>query len=171
MSWYAKLSMVCPLTSACLPVTAVAAANVVKFNHTCAAIRWNPQFLAAYPTAAAACRDVVRVNGVAFAEFRGTILQVNHDVVQVEVSDVAGIGISTIAFLTGKDGQVVIDGAGRTVSSLKRGPPRRVSDLEGSSHADRETGTRRGTHRKSRTPRPLPRSAMRRSGRPTSRSC
>jgi hypothetical protein len=71
--------------------------------------------------AAAACRKVTIVNGVEFAEFRGIIVQVNDDVIQVRVSDVMGTPISKIVFLTGKDGQVVVNPAGKAVSHLERG--------------------------------------------------
>lgn len=90
-------------------------------QHSCAAIQWNSQFLSAYPKAAAACRHVVVRNGIQFAEFEGIVSQVNHDVIQVEISDVAGIPLSTIAFLTGKDGHVVIDETGKQVNTLVRG--------------------------------------------------
>ncbi len=90
-------------------------------QHSCAAIQWNSQFLSAYPKAAAACRQVVVRNGIQFAEFEGIVSQVNHDVIQVEISDVAGIPLSTIAFLSGKDGQVVLDETGTQVNTLKRG--------------------------------------------------
>jgi hypothetical protein len=90
-------------------------------QHSCAAIQWNSQFLSAYPKAAAACRLVVVRNGIQFAEFKGIVSQVNHDVIQVEISDVAGIPLSTIAFLSGKDGQVVIDETGKQVNTLTRG--------------------------------------------------
>jgi hypothetical protein len=77
--------------------------------------------LSAYPTAAAACRQVVVRNGIEFAEFKGIVSQVNHDVIQVQISDVAGLPLSTIVFLTGKDGHVVIDETGKQVSTLVRG--------------------------------------------------
>ncbi len=90
-------------------------------DHSCATIQWNPLFVQAYPMAAAACRKVTEVNGVQFAEFQGVIEQVNNDVIQVRVSDVMGTPISRIVFLTGKDGQVVVNPAGKAVSNLERG--------------------------------------------------
>jgi len=109
------------VTSSSLIASVSAASKDDESGHSCATIRWNPVFLDAYPTAAAACRKVEVVNGIQFAEFRGTISQVNHDVVQVEISNVVGTPISTIAFLTGRDGQIVIDPKGKTISDLKRG--------------------------------------------------
>jgi hypothetical protein len=121
MSRLLNFLVVCAVTSWSLLVSGGAASKGDESGHSCASIRWNPVFLDAYPTAAAACRKVDEINGVQFAEFRGTISQVNHDVVQVEVSNVVGTPISTIAFLTGRDGQIVIDRAGKTISDLKRG--------------------------------------------------
>jgi hypothetical protein len=60
-------------------------------------------------------------DGVQYAEFDGTISHVNHDVVQVDVSDAVGMPLSTITFLTGRDGMVVIDNSGKAVGNLARG--------------------------------------------------
>ena len=71
--------------------------------------------------APAACRGVTVKSGLDFAVFKATVTQVNHDVIQVNVLDVMGTPISTIAFLMGRDGEVVVDPEGKPVSSLKRG--------------------------------------------------
>jgi hypothetical protein len=110
------MSLLCAAAAVMHPLNARAA-----LKQSCSSIEWNPQFLESYPTAPAACRGVVNRGGIEIAEFKGTVSQVDHDVVQVKVSDVMGTPISTIVFLTGRDGQVVINRWGKTVATLRSG--------------------------------------------------
>ncbi len=115
------VALMCTVTTVCLVTGERATAAPRSLARTCATIQWSPDFLKSYPTAAAACRGIAVKRGIEFAEFRGTVSQVNHDLVQVNVLDIAGMPISTIAFLMGKDGQVVIDRQGKKVNDLERG--------------------------------------------------
>jgi hypothetical protein len=115
------MAVVCTIAALWLAVGVNVAAGNPLPERTCATIQWNPEFLKSYPTAAAACRGIIDKGGIKFAEFRGTVSQVNHDVVQVQVLDVMGTPISTIAFLMGRDGQVVVDQWGGKIEDLKRG--------------------------------------------------
>ena len=90
-----------------LPVIAFAADVPLAMDtpaNSCANIQWNPAFLKEMPKAAAACREVTLKDGIKFARFNGKVSKVGHSFVQVEVSDVADIPISTIAFQTGVGG-------------------------------------------------------------------
>ena len=90
-------------------------------DHSCATIEWNPQFLQSYPTAPAACRRVVESAALEYAEFKGRVSRVDHDVVQVDVLNTAGTSISNVAFLMGQDGHVVMDRRGKTIDRLTLG--------------------------------------------------
>jgi len=98
-----------------------AAPNVDAPKESCSNIQWSPIFLKDYPTAPAACRQVIVKDGVKFATFDGKVAKVGRQFVQVAVSDVAGIAISTIAFQIGKGGRVTIDDKVEKVRDLKVG--------------------------------------------------
>jgi hypothetical protein len=90
-------------------------------KESCANIEWNSAFLKEYPTAAAACRQVIVKDGVKFATFDGKVAKVGSQFVEVAVSDVAGTAISTIAFQIGKGGRVTINDKVEKVKDLKVG--------------------------------------------------
>ena len=90
-------------------------------KESCSNIAWSPAFLKDYPTAPAACRQVIVKDGVKFATFDGKVAKVGPQFVEVAVSDVAGIAISTIAFQIGKGGRVTIDDKVEKVKDLKVG--------------------------------------------------
>jgi len=94
---------------------------VMAAKESCANIEWSPDFLKEYPQAPAACRNVVVKDGVKFATFDGKVSKVGHEFVQVEVSDVADIPISTIAFKIGVGGKVTMDSKVKKVKDLKVG--------------------------------------------------
>jgi hypothetical protein len=87
----------------------------------CDSIQWNPQFLEEFPKAAAACREVTVQDGAKFAKFNGKVSKVGSHYVQVQVSDVADIPISTIAFQTGVGGRITMADKVVKVSDLKVG--------------------------------------------------
>jgi hypothetical protein len=88
---------------------------------SCSNIEWNSMFLADFPKAAAACRNVTVKDGVKFAQFDGKVSKVGHHFVQVEVSDVADLPISTIAFEIGTGGRITMGDKVVRVSDLKVG--------------------------------------------------
>jgi hypothetical protein len=90
-------------------------------GNSCANIQWNPAFLKEMPKAAAACREVTLNDGVKFAKFNGKVSKVGNNFVQVEVSDVADIPISTIAFQIGVGGRVTLNDEVIKVADLKLG--------------------------------------------------
>jgi hypothetical protein len=87
----------------------------------CADIKWSAAFLQEYPTAPAACREVIVKDGVKFATFNGKVSKVGHEYVQVEVSDDANNPISTIAFQIGVGGKVTMNNKVEGVRDLKVG--------------------------------------------------
>ena len=90
-------------------------------SNACANIEWSPAFLREFPKAAAACREVTVKDGVKFAKFDGKVSKVGRNFVQVEVSDVADIPISTIAFQIGAGGRVTLNDKTVKVADLKLG--------------------------------------------------
>ncbi len=107
----------CPLILASVSVTAAVDAP----KESCAGIRWNPAFLQDYPKAAAACREVTVKDGVKFAKFNGKVSKVDDRWVDVEISDVMDIPISTVAFQVGVGGQVTMNDKVEKVKDLKVG--------------------------------------------------
>jgi hypothetical protein len=104
-----------------LAISAVAAPNVPAPKESCSNIQWNPAFLADNPKAPAACRDVVVKDGVKYATFDGKVTKVGHHFVQVAISDVMGIPISTIAFEIGTGGRITVGDKVETVKELTPG--------------------------------------------------
>ena len=87
----------CTVTTVCLVTGERATAAPRSLARTCATIQWSPDFLKSYPTAAAACRGIAVKRGIEFAEFRGTVSQVNHDLVQGRSPKTKPSSINTIA--------------------------------------------------------------------------
>jgi hypothetical protein len=90
-------------------------------KESCSGIQWSPDFLKEYPKAPAACREITVNNGVKYAKFNGKVSKTGSTLVQVEISDVADIPISTIAFQVGVGGRVTVDGREESVKDLKVG--------------------------------------------------
>jgi hypothetical protein len=90
-------------------------------KETCSNIDWSPAFLKNYPQAPAACRQVIVQDGVKFATFNGKVSKMDHQFVQVQVSDDADLPISTIAFQIDVGGKVTMNGKVEKVSALKVG--------------------------------------------------
>jgi hypothetical protein len=103
-----------------LPALVLAAAPQVSAPpESCSNIQWSPDFLATYPKAPAACRDVTVKDGVKYARFDGVVAKIGHNYVRVDISDVADIPISTIAFEIGVGGTVTIGDKTERVMDLK----------------------------------------------------
>jgi hypothetical protein len=111
------------LCAAAWPLAATAAVptTIDTTTNSCSTILWNPAFLADFPKAAAACREVTVKDGVKYAKFDGKVSKVGHQYVQVEVSDVAGIPISTIAFEIGTGGRITMTDKVVKVADLRTG--------------------------------------------------
>lgn len=96
-----------------------AAPQIAAPQESCSNIQWSPDFLKTYPKAPAACRDVTVKDGVKYARFDGVVAKVGHNYVQVTISDVADIPISTIAFQIGVGGTVTIGDKTERVKDLR----------------------------------------------------
>jgi hypothetical protein len=90
-------------------------------KESCSNIQWNPKFLKDYPKAPVECREVTVKDGIKYAKFNGKVSKVDHLFVQVEVSDVADIPVSTIAFQVGVGGRITLNDKEERVSDLKVG--------------------------------------------------
>jgi hypothetical protein len=55
---------------------------------SCANIKWNAAFLKDYPNAPVTCQEVTVKDGVKYAKFYGKVSKVDHQSVQVAISDV-----------------------------------------------------------------------------------
>ena len=99
--------------------TYAAAPQVAAPAETCANIQWSADFLKTYPKAPAACRDVTVNDGIKYARFEGVVAKVGDNYVQVSISDVADIPISTVAFQIGVGGTVTIGDKTERVRDLK----------------------------------------------------
>jgi hypothetical protein len=100
---------------------ASASPTVVAPKESCSNIEWSPAFLKDYPKAPVACREVTVKDGVKFAKFQGKVSKVGHHFVQVEISDVGDIPVSTIAFQIGTGGHITMADKVVTVKDLKVG--------------------------------------------------
>jgi hypothetical protein len=90
-------------------------------KETCSNIQWSPDFLKEYPKAPVACREITVKDGVKYAKFNGKVSKTGSQLVQVEISDVADIPISTIAFQVGVGGRITVEGKEERVKDLKVG--------------------------------------------------
>jgi hypothetical protein len=90
-------------------------------KETCSNIKWNPAFLEAYPKAPVTCREVTVKDGIKYAKFNGKVSKVSHQSVQVEVSDVGDIPVSTIAFEVGVGGRITMGDKTEKVKDLRVG--------------------------------------------------
>jgi hypothetical protein len=114
-----------------LALLAIAAPAVLLSGHalsaveapkeTCSKIQWNPAFLEAYPKAPITCREVTVKDGIKYAKFNGKVSKVSHRRVQVEVSDVGDIPVSTIAFEVGVGGRITMGDKTEKVKDLRVG--------------------------------------------------
>jgi hypothetical protein len=112
------------LCAAIVPAMALAATPPTTLDTTtnpCSTITWNPAFLADFPKAPAACREITVKDGVKFAKFDGTVTKVGTQFVQVAVSDVANLPISTIAFQIGTGGRITMGDKVIKVADLQAG--------------------------------------------------
>jgi hypothetical protein len=90
-------------------------------KESCANIKWNPAFLKDYPKAPVTCQEVTVKDGIKYAKFNGKVSKVNHQTVQVEITDVGNIPVSTIAFEVGKGGRITLGDKTEMVKDLQVG--------------------------------------------------
>jgi hypothetical protein len=113
------LSMV--VAAQAVALAAHAAPTVMAPAESCSGIQWSPEFLKTYPKAPVACREITVKDGVKYAKFNGKVSKVGEHFVQVAISDVADIPVSTIAFEIGVGGRVTVGDDGTMVKDLKVG--------------------------------------------------
>jgi hypothetical protein len=105
---------------AALLMTAMAwSADLPK--ESCVNIKWNAAFLKDYPDAPATCQEVTVKDGVKYAKFYGKVSKVDHQSVQVAISDVGSFPVATIAFEVGKGGRITLGDKTEMVKDLRVG--------------------------------------------------
>lgn len=104
-----------------LTLTAQAVPTATAPAESCSGIQWSPEFLKAYPKAPVACREITVKDGVKYAKFNGKVSKVGEHFVQVAISDVADIPVSTIAFEVGVGGRITVGDDVTMVKDLKVG--------------------------------------------------
>jgi len=85
----------------------------------CSNIEWSAAFLKDYPKAPVTCQSVASKDGINYAKFNGVVSKIGPKLVQVQLSDVGGTPVSTIAFQVGVGGRVTMGDTVRTVKELK----------------------------------------------------
>jgi hypothetical protein len=90
-------------------------------KESCSNIEWNPAFLQDYPTATAACREVIVKDGVKYSTFNGTVSKVGKEFLQVQVSDAFNNALSMIAFKIGAGGKVTVGNKVEEVEDIQLG--------------------------------------------------
>jgi hypothetical protein len=87
----------------------------------CSNIVWSPAFLKDYPKAPVTCQSVTVKDGINYARFNGKVAKIGTNFVQVQLSDMGGIPVSTIAFQIGVGGRITMGDTVETVKELKIG--------------------------------------------------
>lgn len=91
------------------PMSASGAEPAKATESTCSDIHYNAEFMAAYPRAAAACQEVVAVDGKLRARFSAQVVRVEKDYVQLTFLNTTGDVIEPVKTLTllPKEGQTL----------------------------------------------------------------
>jgi hypothetical protein len=87
----------------------------------CSNIQWSDAFLKDYPKAPVTCQSVTVKDGIKYAKFNGKVAKIGTNLVQVQLSDMGGIPVSTIAFQIGVGGRITMGETVETVKELKIG--------------------------------------------------
>lgn len=90
-------------------------------NNPCSSINWNAQFLAKYPRAPVACRDVDVVNGVSHARFDALVTQKSSDAIVFDFLNVAGGSTGEISVKPGPNATVKLGDKIVPMKDLKKG--------------------------------------------------
>jgi hypothetical protein len=101
-----KLALMAIGPSGLLVAAIAGSADLPK--QSCVNIKWNAAFLKEYPDAPATCQEVTVKDGVKYAKFYGKVSKVDHQSVQVAISDVGSFPVSTIAFEVGQGGRITL---------------------------------------------------------------
>jgi hypothetical protein len=109
------------IVPACLLICASAAGAADLPKESCANIKWNPAFLKDYPNAPVTCQAVTVRDGVKYAKFYGKVSKVDHQSVQVAISDVGNFPVSTIEFEVGQGGRITLGEKSEMVKDLHVG--------------------------------------------------
>jgi hypothetical protein len=117
---YQNLKWLALAAPACL-VAATAMADINPPPQSCATIKWNPQFLKLHPKAPVTCQQVTVRDGVKYAMFYGKVSKVTDQNVQVAITDVGDIPVSTIAFQVGVGGRITVGDKTEPVKDLRIG--------------------------------------------------
>jgi hypothetical protein len=87
----------------------------------CSNIEWSAAFLKDYPKAPVTCQAVTVKDGIKYAKFNGKVSKIGNNLVEVQLSDMGGIPVSTIAFQIGVGGRITMGDTVETVKQLKIG--------------------------------------------------
>jgi hypothetical protein len=87
----------------------------------CSNIEWSAAFLKDYPKAPVTCQSVTRKDGINYAKFNGKVSKIGSNLVEVQLSDMGGIPVSTIAFQIGVGGRITMGDTVKTVKELRIG--------------------------------------------------
>ncbi len=117
---YKKFIWLALAAPACLAAF-TAMADVEPAAQSCANIKWNPEFLKLHPKAPVTCQQVTVHDGVKYAMFYGKVSKVTDQNVQVAITDVGDIPVSTIAFEVGAGGRITIGDKTEKVKELRVG--------------------------------------------------
>jgi hypothetical protein len=115
-----KLTWLALAAPACL-MAFTALAEVQPVGQSCATIKWNPEFLKLHPKAPVTCQEVTVRDGVKYAMFYGKVSKVTEQNVQVAITDVGNIPVSSIAFQVGAGGRITVGDKTEKVKDLRIG--------------------------------------------------
>jgi hypothetical protein len=82
---------------------------------------FSQEFLARYPRAGAACREVVMKNGMKWARFDADVVDVKGNQVTANFLDTFNQPLSTVTFVATPEARVLVEGKEAKFSSLNKG--------------------------------------------------
>lgn len=82
---------------------------------------YSQEFLARYPKAGAACRQVVQKDGQKWVRFDADVVKVRRRRVTADFIDKFGHSVGTLTFQASPDARVLVNGRKMRYSSLRRG--------------------------------------------------
>ena len=84
-------------------------------------IVYSQEFLARYPKAGAACREVVMKNGMKWARFDADVVEVKGKEVTANFLDSFNQPLSKVTFVASPDARLIVEGKEAKFSSLNKG--------------------------------------------------
>ena len=103
------------------PLVAVAAEEKKETLSCVTGITYSQEFLATYPKAPAACREIVVKDGKKWIHFVGEVTGVKGNEVSVSFKNVAGDSLGEVTFAPPAEAQLKMEGKMVKYSSLQRG--------------------------------------------------